>query len=147
MMSVPRYSAMEVERLLAGVGRLVLSNLATPTVRGDDEYTAMVWSLLFLADSCDERGVIREPDVEEVDRNVRAWMRNRLVCPKYVEEEAMSSLVAYVMQFELPQSHERFLEEIRNHDVPLFWLHCVNCSANYSHRQFPVWGNHCQQHN
>ena len=67
MMSVPRYSALEVERSLAGVGRLVLSNLATPTVRGDDEYTAMVWSLLFLADSCDERGVIREPDFEEVD--------------------------------------------------------------------------------
>jgi hypothetical protein len=50
MMSVPRYSDLEMEMLLAGLDRLVLSNLATSTVAGDDQYTAMIRSLLFLAD-------------------------------------------------------------------------------------------------
>jgi hypothetical protein len=69
MMSVPRYSDLEMEMLLAGLDRLVLSNLATPTVAGDDQYMAMNLSLLFLADSCDEQEEIQDPDLEVVDRN------------------------------------------------------------------------------
>ena len=83
-MSVPRFSALEVERSLAGVGRLVLSNLAIPIVRGilgqQLRRARSVKSLMW-----------------------RKWIEMFvLVRPKYVEEEAMSSLVAYVMRFELP---------------------------------------------
>ena len=76
MISVPRCSDLEMEMSLAGLDRLVLSNLTTPpTVAGDDQYTTMIRSLLFLADSCDERGVIQDPDSEVVDRNIRVCMK------------------------------------------------------------------------
>ena len=139
MMSVPRYSGQEMERALVGLERMVLSNIPTPVVAGDDPYTAMVWSLLYLADSCDEQGEIREPDLEAVDQNVRAWMNNRRNRPKFVEEEALASLTAFVMRFESIHSRERFQEEILHHGVPLFRMNCIDCSQLGPRRRVPVW--------
>ena len=125
---------------LAGLDPLILSNMATPTVAGDDRYTAMILSLLFLADSCNKRGEIQDPDLDVVDRNFRSWINNWRNRPKFVEEEALTSLSAFVMQFESPQSRERFQEEVIHHGMPLFRLNCVDCSSLGPRRQIPVWG-------
>jgi hypothetical protein len=67
MMSVPHYSDLEMEMLLVGLNWLVLSNLVTPTVAGDDQYMAMIRLLPFLADRCNKGEVIQDPDLEVVD--------------------------------------------------------------------------------
>ena len=111
---------------LEGLGSRVLVNLETPmTVPGDDWYTSMIWLLLFLAYSYNAQLEIRDPDLLEVDWNVQAWMSNPQARPKFVEEEALASLTAYVMRFKSPQSLERVQDEFRHHNVLLFWLNCI----------------------
>ena len=140
IISVPRYSELEMERALVGLDWMVLSNISTPVVAGDDRYTAMIRSLLFLADSCDEQGEIWELDLEVVDQNIWAWVNNQRNRPKFVEEEALASLTAFVMRYESIQSQERFQEEILHHGVPLFRLNCIDCSRLGPCRWVPVWG-------
>jgi hypothetical protein len=100
----------------------------------------MIQLLLFLADSCDERGEIQDPDLEVADRNVWSWINNWRNRPKFVEEEALTSLSPFVMRFESPQSRERFQEEVIHHGMPLFRLNCINCSSSGPRCQILVWG-------
>eukprot|EP00978_Attheya_sp_CCMP212_P035328 scaffold153149_cov47-Attheya_sp.AAC.1 len=62
-----------------------------PRVEGDDEYTEMIHSLCFLVDCFDREGTAQEPNMEMVDKYVRAWMLNKSQSPGFVEVEVLEN--------------------------------------------------------
>ena len=50
------------------------------------------------------------------------WMQNKALSPKYIEDEYLSSIFAYVMLFENPHSMARIQSEIEVHRFLLFWV-------------------------
>jgi hypothetical protein len=132
-MSVPAVS----ERRNRCVGPL--SGVESPVVEGDDSYTAMIRSLLFLADSRSDSGeLVPPPSDEEIDFRTRRWMANKALSPKNIEDACLSSLFAYVMRFENPRSMHCVQSEIEEYGFLLFR---VRCSMQRVRRVAPVWGS------
>jgi hypothetical protein len=65
-------------------------------------------------------------------------MENKAHTPKFVEDETLESLLAFVMRFENPRYMARIRAEIEGHSVLLFRAQCVKC---HRHRVAPVWGS------
>eukprot|EP00978_Attheya_sp_CCMP212_P018577 scaffold51016_cov67-Attheya_sp.AAC.3 len=75
-----------------------LSDVEAPVVEGDDLYTAMIWSLLFLADCCNNMGdQVPPPGHDVIHEQMMNWMENNAHTPKRLEDETLESLLVYVM--------------------------------------------------
>jgi mono/diheme cytochrome c family protein len=135
-MSIPGTTEEEVyERRWDGP----LSDVEAPVVEGDDSYTAMIRSLLFLADCRNNEGDrVTPPSFELVHQRTANWMENKAHTPKFVEDETLESLLAFVMRFENPRSMARIRAEIEGHGFLLFRARCVKC---HRPRVAPVWGS------
>eukprot|EP00978_Attheya_sp_CCMP212_P037519 scaffold177756_cov32-Attheya_sp.AAC.1 len=83
-----------------------------PRVEGDGDYTEMIRSLCFLIDGFDREGTAQQPDLEMVDKYVRAWMLNKSRSPAFVEVEALESLFAFVARFDSRAAQIRLSDEI-----------------------------------
>eukprot|EP00978_Attheya_sp_CCMP212_P020288 scaffold57853_cov24-Attheya_sp.AAC.3 len=79
----------------------------------------MIWSLLFLAD--DEGGDCVSPlSFDVIHQRTANWMENKAHIPKFMEDEKVESLLAFVMRFENPRSMARIWEEMEGHGFLLF---------------------------
>eukprot|EP00978_Attheya_sp_CCMP212_P027125 scaffold90447_cov46-Attheya_sp.AAC.3 len=83
-MSIPSTTEEEVfERRWNGP----LSDVEAPVVDGDDSYTAMIRSLLFLADCCNNEGDRVSPSsFDVIHQQMANWMENKVHTPKFVED-------------------------------------------------------------
>ena len=88
--------------------RSVHARLEAPLMEGDDEYTAMIRSLIFLVDCYaldDVLGIYPQaPDVLWVDDNTCAWMAGKMFSTPDEERTALVSMFAYVSRFDSPFS-------------------------------------------
>eukprot|EP00978_Attheya_sp_CCMP212_P025812 scaffold83836_cov69-Attheya_sp.AAC.1 len=89
-MSIPSMTEEEVfERCWDGP----LSDVEAPVVEGDDSYTAMIRSLLFLADCRNNEGdCVTPPSFEVIHQRTANLMKNKAHTPKFVEDEMLESL-------------------------------------------------------
>jgi hypothetical protein len=83
-----------------------LSDVDARVVAGHDSYTAMIRSLLFLVDCRNNVGDrVSPPSFDGVIHHRTAnWMDNKAHTPKFVEDDTLESLLAFVMRFENPRS-------------------------------------------
>jgi hypothetical protein len=103
------------------------AGVVLPVVAGNDTYTAMIRNLLFLWECGNSAGEqVQLPSFDLIDVCKSSWMENKVHTPKYVEEERLESLLAYVWQFEKSQSMARAWAELENKAFLLFWAQCVN---------------------
>jgi hypothetical protein len=107
-MSIPSMTEEEVfERRWDGP----LSDVEAPVVEDDDLHTAMIRSLLFLADCFNNEGDrVAPPSFELIHQQTVNWMENKDHTPKFVEDETLESLLAFVMRFENPRSMARICD-------------------------------------
>jgi hypothetical protein len=120
-MSIPMNSESEAQ-----VGPL--SGVVTPVVMGDDSYTAMIWwNLLCLAECWDDFGErVAPPSDLEVDFWTCRWMQKKACLPKNVEDVCLSSLFAYAMWFDNPQSMFQVESEQMEYGHLLFHMWCLD---------------------
>ncbi len=78
------------------------------------------------------------PSLESVHQRTMNWMENKAHAPKFVEDETLESLLAFVMRFENPRSMARIRAEMENNGFLLFRARCVKCRRP---RVAPVWGS------
>eukprot|EP00978_Attheya_sp_CCMP212_P010143 scaffold24344_cov28-Attheya_sp.AAC.1 len=98
-----------------------------PRVEGNGEYTEMIRSLCFLIDCFDREGTAQQPNLETVDKYVRAWIRawmlNKSRSPAFVEVEALESLFStFVARFDSRAAQIRLSDEMDLHGFPLFQM-------------------------
>eukprot|EP00978_Attheya_sp_CCMP212_P016082 scaffold41890_cov40-Attheya_sp.AAC.1 len=65
-------------------------------------------------------------------------MENKAHTPKFVKDETLESLLAFVMRFENPHSMTRIRAEMEGHGFLLFRARCVKC---HRPRVALVWGS------
>jgi hypothetical protein len=116
-----------------------------PRVEGDDEYTEMIRSLCFLVDCFDREGNAQEPDMETVDKYVRAWMLNKSRSPGFVEVETLESLFAFVARFDSRVAQIRLSDEMDLFGFPLFRMRLIDPSR-LSAREMVCWGQGTADH-
>eukprot|EP00978_Attheya_sp_CCMP212_P033619 scaffold136604_cov64-Attheya_sp.AAC.2 len=82
----------------------LLADVEAPVVEGNDSYITMIWSLLFLADCHNNVGDwVPSLGFDVIHHRMSNWMqKNKVHTPKFVEDETLESLLAYVMQFDNP---------------------------------------------
>eukprot|EP00978_Attheya_sp_CCMP212_P044261 scaffold305438_cov57-Attheya_sp.AAC.1 len=67
-----------------------LSDVEAPVVEGDDSYTAMIQSLLFLADCRNNEGDhVYLPSFDVIHQQMENWMENKAHTPKFLEDEML----------------------------------------------------------
>eukprot|EP00978_Attheya_sp_CCMP212_P016095 scaffold41916_cov26-Attheya_sp.AAC.1 len=88
----------------------------------------MIRSLLYLEDCRNNEGDrVAPPSLESVHQRTMNWMENKAHTPKFVEDETLESLLAFVMRFENPRSMARIQAEMENNGFLLFCARCVKC--------------------
>eukprot|EP00978_Attheya_sp_CCMP212_P002872 scaffold5875_cov53-Attheya_sp.AAC.14 len=113
--------------------------MEAPVVEGDDSYTAMIRSLIFLADCHNNEGDrVSPPSFDVIHQQMVNWMENKAHTPKFVEDEMLESLLAFVLRFENPRSMARIRAEMEGRGFLLFRAWCVKC---HRPRGAPVWGS------
>jgi hypothetical protein len=115
-----------------------LSGVEAPVVEGNHLYTAMIWNLLFLADSPNDLGeLVPPPSDEQVDFRTWCWMAaNKALSPKNIEDTCLSSLFAYVMSN--PRSMDYIQSEMEEYGFLIFR---VWCSMQQVLWVTPVWSS------
>eukprot|EP00978_Attheya_sp_CCMP212_P010940 scaffold26612_cov56-Attheya_sp.AAC.8 len=114
-------------------------------VEGDDEYTEMIHSRCFLVDCFDREGTAQEPNMETVDKYVRAWMLNKSRSPGFVEVEALESLFTFVVRFDSRVAQIHLHDEIDLHGFLLFRMHLIDPSRHMA-REMACWGEGTAEH-
>eukprot|EP00978_Attheya_sp_CCMP212_P042891 scaffold269953_cov66-Attheya_sp.AAC.1 len=68
----------------------LLSDEEAPVVEGNESYTAMIQSLLFLADCRNNVGDrVSPPSFDVIHQGMANWMENKAHTPKFVEDEML----------------------------------------------------------
>ena len=100
--------------------RRVHAGLEVPMLDGDDEYTAMIRSLVFHVECyCvgDLTGCFPQvPDLERVDSQTRAWLACKLYSSAEEEKRAVVSMFAYVSRFDSPVALDLVAYEFEDKD-------------------------------
>eukprot|EP00978_Attheya_sp_CCMP212_P014653 scaffold37475_cov44-Attheya_sp.AAC.1 len=138
-MSIPNTTEEEVFERHWGDGPLI--DVEAPVVEGDDLYTAMIRSLLFLVDCRNNEGdrVPLLPSFDVIHQQTANWMENKAHTLKFVEDETLDeSLLVFVMRIENPRCMARIWAEMEGHGFLLFRARCVKCHCP---RVALVWGS------
>jgi hypothetical protein len=125
--------------------RSVHARLEAPIMEGDDEYTAMIRSLIFLVDCYaldDVDGILPQaPDSLRVDDNTCSWMMGKMFCTPHEERTALVSLFAYVSRFDSPFSRAIVDFQLNNEEGLVFQRRFRFCTGSSSLNEMIRYGN------
>ena len=124
--------------------RNVHARLEAPIMEGDDEYTAMIRSLIFLVDCYapdDVNGIFPQaPDLFRVDDNTCAWMACKMFSTPHEERIALVSMFAYVSRFDSPFSRAIVDFELQDDEGLVFQRRFRFCTGSSSLNELIRYG-------